>query len=326
MVADTYVAAPIAITAEGATILTRTTIIFGQGAILCHPYAYKEVVSLQNNDIKAFDLAFTSHIAHVITNLSRSILLSLTRGYLAKVPKSPMAKHYRKLSWASASFAFWADVAMGTLGGKLKFKEKLTGRFADILSWMYLITATLRRYEADGQRTQDEKYVNYIASYGFQQIQQSFQGIFTNFNVPVLGFITKHIVSIWGRVNALSYGPSDSLGSKIAKECMTPGKNRDHLTHGTFISKDPKEHMCQLETAFTLSYKAQQTLSKITKAIKKGTLQKGRAHQRLNEAVAARVITEEEKNELETAQTACLDAIQVDAYPIEKFMSGKVNI
>ena len=137
MIANAYTGMPISITVEGANILTRCLIVFGQGAIRCHPYAYQEVKALQDGDLPAFDKAFWGHIGHVVRNSCRSLLLSLTRGRLARVPVSPAKRYYQKLAWASASFAIMSDVAMGTLGGGLKMKEKLTGRYADVLSWMY---------------------------------------------------------------------------------------------------------------------------------------------------------------------------------------------
>ena len=135
LLANAHIASPIAITVEGANILTRTLIIFGQGALRAHPFAFKEVNALEKGDYKGFDGAFWGHIGHIVRNAFRSVLLSLTRGRLAMSPYGgPTASYYKKLSWASASFAIMADIAMGALGGKLKFKEKITGRFADIFS------------------------------------------------------------------------------------------------------------------------------------------------------------------------------------------------
>ncbi|MBY0385836.1 acyl-CoA dehydrogenase, partial [bacterium] len=142
-----YIAAPIAITVEGANIMTRTLIIFGQGALRAHPYAYKEVAAIEKNDAKAFDQAFWGHIGHIFHNLFRSFVLSWTRGYFASSPGGSLRRYYQKLSWASASFAILADIAMGTLGGRLKMKGKITGRFADVLGWMYLATSVIRRFE-----------------------------------------------------------------------------------------------------------------------------------------------------------------------------------
>ena len=151
VMAHPYIAAPIGITVEGANIMTRTLIIFGQGALRAHPYAYQEVAAVENNDLKAFDRAFWSHVGHVFANLCRALVLSLTRGILVLTPSGRGRRMYQKLAWTSAVFALMADVAMGSLGGSLKTKGKLTGRYADILGWMYLITCVLRRYEADGQ-------------------------------------------------------------------------------------------------------------------------------------------------------------------------------
>ena len=145
VIANIYQATPIGITVEGANILTRTLIIFGQGLLRAHPWAYKEVEAIENGDLKEFDIAIWGHIGHVIRTTFRSVLLSVTRGRLASAPVDSELKPYvRKLSWASASFALLADVGMGVLGGSLKTKEKLTGRFADILSHLYMATAVLK--------------------------------------------------------------------------------------------------------------------------------------------------------------------------------------
>src|SRR5690606_34130035 len=157
----------------------------------CHPYAYKEVKALMEKDHKAFDRAFWGHIGHVARNACRSFLLSLSRGWLAKVPGGPGAKHYRKLAWASASYAIMADIAMGTLGGALKMREKLTGRYADALCWMYIATCALRRYEAEGYRKDHRDVFEYSMAVAFKKIQEAFDGIFENFDVPVIGAIFR---------------------------------------------------------------------------------------------------------------------------------------
>src|SRR5207244_4147225 len=133
------------------------------GALRAHPFAYKEVKALENDDTKAFDAAFWGHIGHIVRNTCRSILLSVSRGYLASTPDvHPQMKIYlRRLSWSSATFALLSDVAMGVLGGQLKMKEKITGRFADILAHMYMATAVIRRFEAEGRREEDLPFAHY---------------------------------------------------------------------------------------------------------------------------------------------------------------------
>lgn len=327
MLANSYIAAPIGITVEGANILTRTMIVFGQGAIRCHPYAYKEVVALQNDDVPGFDAAFMGHVGHVVKNGCRALVLSLTRGRLARVPSGPMAAYYRKLSWCSASFAFFADVAMGTLGGSLKLREKITGRYADILSWMYLITAVLRRYEAEGRQKGHEAFVYYSVDYGFKQIQEAFDGIFANLNVPVLGLLLKYPVAFWSRLNSFGDKPSDEIGAAIARAITRPGKLRDAITQrAVYIPKEPEEAMGRLEHAFALSIESQSIFKKISKASKDGALPKGKPHKLVAQAKEKGIITREEAEILHLAKEACEEAIQVDEFRLEDYKSGVANL
>ena len=205
VVSSGYIAMPIGITVEGANIMTRTLMIFGQGALRAHPYAFKEVKAVEANDLKAFDAAFWGHIGHVVRNLFRSVALSVSRGRLASVPAGvgPLKPYYRKLSWASASFAIMADVGMGVLGGSLKFKEKITGRYADILSWMYLAVATMRRWEAEGCKQEDLPVVRYALETAFMNIQTTFDGLFYNFEAPGLSWFFRGVLGSWSRINQI---------------------------------------------------------------------------------------------------------------------------
>lgn len=326
LIADWYIASPIGVTVEGANILTRTLIIFGQGAIRCHPYAYQEVVAIEANDLKAFDAAFSGHVGHVIKNLCRSLLLTLTRGRLASTPSSPMAKHYRKLAWTSASFAFLADITMAGLGGALKFREKVTGRFADIFSWMYLITATLRRYEAEGRRKEDEVFVDYAIMHGFNKIDQAFQGLYANLDIPVVGWVLRNFVALWARINPISSPIPDELGNRVVKAMLTPGETRDNLTkRALFLHSDPNDPLRKLEKAFEMSVESEAILGKVRSAIKSGILPKGKPAQRVKEALEKGVITPEESELLIKSQKASLEAIQVDSFKLEDYKLGKVN-
>ncbi len=179
---------PIGITVEGANILTRTLMIFGQGAMRAHPYAFKEINAVEKNDLKAFDLAFWGHIGHIVRNLFRCLVLSWTRARFVVTPVSgPSRRYLQKIAWVSASFAIMTDLAMGLLGGKLKVKEKLTGRFADILSWMFIATAVIKRFEDEGRKKEDKIFLDFSMAVAFQKIQDAFDGIFGNMDVtPVL--------------------------------------------------------------------------------------------------------------------------------------------
>ncbi len=311
LVARSYEAAPIAVTVEGANILTRTMIIFGQGAIRCHPYAYKQVVAVENEDLRSFDFAFFGHIGHVVRNASRAILLSLSRGRFATVPNIPFSPYLKRLAWVSASFGFFADVAMATLGGKLKFKEKITARYGDILSWMFLITAVIRRYEAEGRNPNHEPLVHYAVRHGFNEIQKAFEGIFANLDIPVVGWVFKYPLSWWARLNTVAMDIGDDTCMEAAACLMAPGALRDGLTQPVFLGNEALE---RLEKAFLLSVEADAVYKNISRAVRKGKLAKGRPAQLIDRAVDAGIITQEQAVMLRTAEEAGRDAIQVDDF------------
>jgi len=318
-VANAYIGLPISITVEGANILTRTMIIFGQGAIRCHPYAYKEVKALMDKDYVGFDKAFWAHMGHVLRNGCRSFVLSVSRGRLAASPGGPGAAYYRKLSWASASFAFMADVAMGTLGGTLKLREKLTGRYADVLSWMYIATAVLRRYEAEGYPVAHKDVFEWAMRYSMAQIQLGFDGIFQNFTVPGLGWIFRGPIAFWARINSLGHHPSDALGHVVSGQIQEAAGLRDALTKGIVFSARPGDSGERIEYAFKLSHQSATILQKITAAIKAGVLPKKRPHMLIKAAVEAKVISSAEANLLEEANTVRHDAIMVDSFSLAAF-------
>ncbi|MEE9127413.1 MAG: acyl-CoA dehydrogenase, partial [Planctomycetota bacterium] len=324
LLAHGYVGAPISITVEGANILTRTMIVFGQGAIRCHPHAFDEIDALAKGDAAGFDVAFFRHLGHVFRNTCRSLLLSLSRGWLARSPvRGPAAPYWRKLGWASASFALMADLAMGTLGGNLKRKEKLAGRFADIFSWMYLGAAVLRRFEADGRRPADLPFLHWAMQHAFAQIQIAFQGLFRNLNVPILGWLLRGPVAMWSRLNPIGSPPTDRVGHEVAKALQQPGEDRDHLTAGIFLPTAEGEALHRLETAFRLTREAQPVLRKIKDASRSKTLPADRPERLLEQAVQHDVITEDEANLVRKAEAARTDAITVDAFALQDYLSAK---
>ncbi len=324
LLANGYTAAPIAITVEGANILTRTMIIFGQGAIRCHPFAYKEITALGQDDVKNFDRAFTGHIGHIVRNATSAVLLSLTRGRIVQVPFSTSCtRYYQKLTWVSASFAFLSDLSMGLFGGKLKFLESLTGRFADILSWMYLITAALRRFHEEGEKESHRPMIDYVCQYGFFEIQKAFQGIYQNINLPFLGKFIKFTFGSWSQVNSLSSLPSDKTVHEIAKLLIVPGDVRNDLTQGMYLPKNP-EPLAELDSALELAYQSDQVFRKIHRAIKQGILKKNKKNL-IQEAFEQNVISIEEKNLLQAAEAAAIVAIQVDSFALQDYGSGITN-
>lgn len=322
LLAHAYMGAPISITVEGANILTRTLMIFGQGAIRCHPWAYKEITTLGAGDVAGFDQAFWGHVSHVYRNKMRAFLLSMTRGRLASPAVSAPARRYaQKLEWSSASFAFLADLAMGLIGGNLKRKEALTGRFSDVLSWMYLGTAVIRRFEAEGCREEDLPLFKWSMDYSLAQIQEGFDGIFSNFDAPLVGGFMKTVGAGWSRLNPIGLKPSDRTGHKVAKLMQVPGEQRDRLGCGLHHSEDPEDALTRLENAFEICYQSDAVAAKIRSAVRARKLPKGKPLTLVDAAVEAGVISSEEAALVARAEEARWDAIQVDSFNAEEYLS-----
>ncbi|MBO9668050.1 MAG: acyl-CoA dehydrogenase [Bdellovibrio sp.] len=326
VLAEIYIATPIGITVEGANIMTRTLIVFGQGALRAHPFAYAEVKAYEANDLKAFDRAFFGHIGHIVRNTCRAILLSLSRGYLAATPDChpEMKVYFRRMSWTSATFALLSDVAMGVLGGSLKMKEKITGRFADILAHMYIATAILRRFEAEGRREEDLAFAHYNLKMCMVEIQKGFDGIFDNLKIPGLRWFFKGWIGAWSRINSIGSQASDGWTHAIASEMMKEGGLRDRLTQGIYLPQERDQALGRLDYAFSVSLRADAAEKKIKKAIREKVLPKQKTNTLIDEAASKNIITSDEAKLLKEADAVRYDAILVDDFNEEQYHANKV--
>lgn len=318
--AAAYIGTPVAITVEGANILTRTLMIFGQGAIRCHPYVLREVEALERDDLEQFDYAFWGHMGHVLRNGARSVYLSLSRGALASSPvDGPAARYYRKLAWASASFAFLSDIALGSMGGALKRKEKIAGRFADIFSWMYLANATLVRFEIEGRRSEDLPFFLWGMDYAFYRIQEGFDGLFESMNVPGLAPLLNGPIALWSRINPIGKKPADWLGHEIAQAMQVASPQRDRHTDGTFVSDDVDDPLGRLEYALRLTHETEPIERRLRDAVKAGRLEKASPARLVEQALAEQIISQDEAQRLEQAEAARYAAIEVDSFTNEEY-------
>ncbi len=314
-IAQAYVAAPISITVEGANILTRTLMIFGQGAIRCHPWAQKEITALEQKDLAGFDEAFWSHVGHVASNVSRSIVLSLTRGRAARVPgSSAVRRDLQKLAWASASFAATADLAMALHGSALKRKESMAGRFSDVFSWMYLASAAVKRFEEEGCRREDRAFYRWTMDHAFARMQEGFDNLFREFGHPGVDWLLRGPVGVWSRMNPLSAGPRDADGQAIAEALQTPGEQRDRLTAGLYRPRGEAEPLARLEEALLLCHRAEELAQNLRRAVKQGRLPKLPFEQLVAKAIEETILTREEADVLARAERARDAAIQVDSF------------
>lgn len=332
LLAEIYTATPVGITVEGANIMTRTLIIFGQGALRAHPYAYQEVKAINENDLRLFDTAFWGHIGHIVHNTFRSILLSVTRGYVASAPVPSELKVYvRRLSWASASFAILADLAMGTLGGSLKFREHVTGRFADILAHMFMATATIRRYLAEGEKESDLAFVKMSLKFNLSEIQKAFDGIFDNMygvkqkglvNQVLFGalhFIFKDILGAWSRINSIGSQATDYLKGVVVEKMLYDHQARLNLCGGIYSPNNTKDPVGRLNNAHKLSLEAQSIDKKIYQARRAGVLPRVKGQALYDAALGKGLVTQAELDILKKAAEARWDAIQVDDFDEKEF-------
>ncbi len=319
--AVSYIGIPIGITVEGANILTRTLMIFGQGALRAHPYAFKEVNSIERGDLTGFDEAFWGHIGHIVRNAFRCVVLSVTRAYFVLSPiGGPSRRYIQKLNWISASFAIMSDLSMGLLGGKLKIKEKLTGRFADILAWMFVATAAIKRFEEEGRRREDKVFLDFTMAVAFQKIQDSFDGIFGNMDVFPFYWLFKGPIRWWSRLNFVGLAPTDRLTHRVAQTILNGSEQRDRLTHGIYLPTKPGEALARLEHAFKIIHQAESVDQKIRAAVKERKLNK-KSKSLIEDALNAKVITPQEKDLIAEAERLRFDAIQVDDYTQEEYVN-----
>lgn len=320
LLAHIYASIPIAITVEGANILTRTMIIFGQGIIRCHPHVQKEVEALETKDLASFDRSFWGHVGFALRNTIRAVLLTLSRGYLAYVPGRGLeARVLRRVAWASAVFAVLSEIALAGYGGSLKRKEKITGRLGDMASWMYLATAVVRRYRARGCPREDEACVRWATAEAMNRIQVALLGILENLHVPIFPRWMGACLSFVFRLNPMGSPPSDKLGSMVAEQMQKPGSARDMLTQGIYIPRETSEALGLLESALISVHQSEKVMRKLKDAVKKGKLEKAETGAMVARAREAGLITEEEAQNLDRSEALCREAVQVNAYHLDDY-------
>ncbi|MCD6047494.1 MAG: fadE [Gammaproteobacteria bacterium] len=324
-----FEATPIAITVEGANILTRSLIIFGQGAIRCHPYILKEIEAAQNANLaqgfETFDKLLVKHIGFGISNFARAFWMGLTGGKFVHTPvNSSIGPYYRQLTRMSTALALTADISMLLLGGELKRKESLSARLGDVLSQLYLASAVLKYFYDLHSQPEDVPYVEWCLQTCLAKIQIAFDAFFDNFPVEGLGTFLKFIVFPYGR----SYNqPSDKLSHKLAAHMMTPSALRDRLTNLIYYGEvhGNTDAIWRMENAFKEVLAADPIYQRIHNAVKSGAISASlNAQDRLKQALALNLITQDELNILDSAETVRMDALRVDDFAPGVFVREKL--
>jgi acyl-CoA dehydrogenase len=319
--ASAYMQTPIAITVEGANILTRTMIIFGQGAIRGHPWVLKEIEATREQDpgkaLRDFDRAFFGHVAFTLSNVARVLWMGMTGARLTPVPGAPeLRRYYQQLTRLSSAFALTADAAMFLCGSTLKRRERLSGRLGDVLSQLYLASAVLKRYEDDGRPTADLPLVRWGLLDCLSRIEESFYSIFENLPWPVAAWVLRGLIfpllMPYGREFA---PPRDPLGHEVVGLMMTPGPTRERLTRGVFVSADESDPVRTLEDALVAAIAAEPVEAKLRRAQQDGRIARRYADQVATEGLRHGVITQDEFDLLQRAAKLRRQVIMVDDFP-----------
>ncbi len=317
ILAHAYQAVPIGITVEGANILTRSMIIYGQGAIRSHPYAQEEIRAVAEGDVARFDRAFFAHIGHVASSATRALLLGLTNGRLARPPVGGKTRRwFGRLTRMSAAFALVSNATMATLGGTLKRREKISGRLADALAWMYLASAALKRYHDDGEQDCDLPFVEWACAHALYEIQEALAGVLDNLPARPAAWALRPLVFPLG---ARHRPPSDALGAAVARGLLEDRQVCRTLTREMYVPPPEEPGLGRLDAALDEALEALAVETKIRDAIRAGELDRAPGDMLLDRAVEAGIIDERDRLEVLEADAVRDEVIQVDAFDPETF-------
>ncbi|MBE0612665.1 MAG: acyl-CoA dehydrogenase [Burkholderiales bacterium] len=312
-----YQQIPVAITVEGANILTRSLIIFGQGAIRCHPYVLKEMAATREPDAnkasRDFDAALFGHIGFTLSMAVRALVLGLSGARFVRVPAgAETRRHYQKLTRLATDFAMLADFCMLFLGGELKRKEKISARLGDILSLLYLSSCALKRFEDEGRPAEDAPLLHWSVQDALYRARLAMDGLIANFPNKLIATVLWRLVYPIGRP---FQHPSDKLGHKVARLLIEPSATRDRLTAGMYLPQSEDDPIGCLEAAMNATMAAEPMDAKIRSAQKSGAIAGDTQDELERAALAAGIITSEEHAHLQRTTRLRDEVIRVDDFP-----------
>lgn len=306
-----YGSAPIAITVEGANILSRCLIIYGQGVIRCHPYVFAEMESVRQKDLVAFDKAFWGHIGFFLANLLQTCLFHVTDGRGTSAPNGAMKRYYQMIRRYSANLAFLSDYSMFILGGQLKRKESLSARLGDILSNLYLASAVLKRFETDSEPEDDLPLVTWCCEHLFYEIETAILGIIENFPGNFSRKIIKLIMLPFGRRR---HKPTDKLGSIVADLITKDSSTRDRLTRLAFHADLPNCPAGRIESALQKVLNVEELEKVLLRAVKDGRIHALSIAEQIKEALELGILNANDASLMNLAEIARQEVIAVDDF------------
>lgn len=319
-----YSSVPVAITVEGANILTRSMITFGQGAIRCHPFVLPEMDAAKADDLKAFDKALFGHFGFIFSNMSRSVVLSLTNAAFTSVPVSgPTRKYYKQINRYAANFALAVDMCMFSLGGELKFRELISARLADMVSKMYLASMVLKHWEDQGRNKEDLILVEYAMDKLFSEFETAQDGLIKNLPARPVAWLLRALTMPLGRT---AKAPSDKTIAKIVDLTSAATGTRERLIEGIYRGDNGKNPLFVYDSLLSRAEKAEPIYKKIGIALKEGKFNEANLtiEGRIHDAVEMNVLTKDEGDFMIAFEKDVLDMVNVDDFPLEHF--GEVAI
>ena len=313
MLARAYASIPVGITVEGANILTRSLIVFGQGALRCHPFLRAEMEAAAKGDVRGFDVAFFGHARHVIGNGVRSLLMALTGACFVPVPVSgPEARHYRTLTRLSTAFAIIADVGLASLGGALKRKEALSGRYADAFAWLYLASAALKRFHDDGRPERDRPFLDWSMARARHEIETALHGVLRNLPNRVLAGFACALTFPFGFRDR---SPDDrQVEAVVAALLSSDGEAREALSAEVFVPAADQPGLGVLEAALLSIKAAAPARAKLEQAHRSGALPKVPPAELISLGLEKGLLVSDEAQALRAAEAARDAVIQVDSF------------
>jgi len=319
-----YQASPIAITVEGANILTRNMIIFGQGMMRCHPYIFAEyeAASLKNKSerLKAFDQLLMKHLKFIMTNFFRTLFLSVTGACIVRAPKTKFKRYFQQATRFSATLALLTDFSILVLGGALKRKENISARLGDILSYLYLLSAVLKHDEDLGRPVEDGPLVHWACQYCFYQIQQKIDELLLNFPSRIGAYFLRAIIFPFGKHFK---APSDQLNHTVSQLFLAPTATRDRLSQGAFITDVPNNMLAVVQNALLKVMEAAPVEKILKESLKAHMIKGDTILEQAHEAYHLQVITAEDLQKITVAETARSELIAVDDFSPQELAHQK---
>lgn len=319
--AQGYIELPVSITVEGANILTRSMIIFGQGAVRCHPYVLTEMLAASNEDralgLKNFDKAIFGHLGFIIGNKVRAFILGLTNGRLARAPSGILKRYYQQFSRFSAALAFMSDMAMVFMGGELKRAEKLSARYGDLLSNLYIGSCVLKCYENAKYPEAELPIIKWICQDLCYKMQMQLDGILSNFPNQLIAKILRYTV-IFPRGKYLC-PPSDKLGAKVAKLITEPSSFREHIAKDLYVTPNDNNPAAKVNVLLEKIISIEPLEKRLNAARRDYPTHAKTRDEWIEIALSHHVITSDEAALLTKTHAAKMDVINVDDFAAEVF-------